>query len=71
MTIRLKVVRRQEEQARKVKGLMDMFHIDRNQDYQPMGASNLSSNWTSVTTDPRIQKTKGLFEMFHFSSLDR
>lgn len=64
MTIRLKVLRRKEQQISKVKGLMDMFHIDRNQDYQPIGASSLVSN---LPIDPRIAKTKDLFEMFHLA----
>lgn len=63
MTIRLKVIRRQQEQARKVKELM-MFTIkvprysNSYYQYQPIGASN-----TSVI-DPKIEKTRNLFEMF-------
>lgn len=68
MTIRLKVVRRQEEQARKIGELMNMYSIKvpsyPNYNYQPiMGGSTLPS-WTSPYIDPRIQKTKDLFQMF-------
>lgn len=67
MTIRLKVVRRQEEQARKIGELMQMFKVpntNSNSYYQPIiGASSLSGNPTTVT-DPKIAKTKDLFQMF-------
>lgn len=63
MPIRLKVVRRKEEQISKVKGLMDMFKVPNSNScyqyqYQPIGAS------TSTTIDPKIEKVKGLMHMF-------
>jgi hypothetical protein len=60
MPIRLKVLRRQEERIRKVAELMNMWKVPGypTYEYQPIGAS-------SSTIDPRIQKTKDLFEMFH------
>lgn len=65
MPIRLKVVRRKEQQISKVKDLMEMFKVPNTNSnsyyyhqYQPIGASS--------TIDPRIQKTRNLFEMFHF-----
>ena len=73
MTIRLKLVRRQEERINKVKELMDMYSIkvpnsNSYNNYQPIGGSSLSSNLTPVVTfDPRIQKTKDLFQMFHLA----
>jgi hypothetical protein len=70
MPIRLKVVRRKEEQISKVKGLMDMFNVNSNTNsyyyqYQPTGASNFSNLQTNI--DPRVQKTKDLFQMFHLA----
>jgi hypothetical protein len=68
MVLRLKVVRRLEQRINKVKDLMDMYSININpnnyqyQGYQPTGASSLVSN---TPQDPRIQKTKDLFQMFH------
>jgi hypothetical protein len=65
MTIRLKVIRRQEQRISKVKDLMQMYHLDTNQynQYQPIGASSLRNYSASI--DPRIQRTKDLFEMWH------
>jgi hypothetical protein len=67
MAIRLKVVRRQEEHARKVKELMEMFKLNPTSSYsnsyyqyQPTGAS------TSII-DPKIQETKELFEVFYLA----
>jgi hypothetical protein len=55
MPIRLKVVRRQDEQARKVRELMQMFKLNPNSNsyyqYQSIGAS-------SSTIDPKIEKTR-------------
>jgi hypothetical protein len=69
MRIRLKVVRRNEERINKTKGLMDMFNVNPHSnyqyEYQPTGASSFS-NWITPT-DPRIQKTKDLFQMFHLA----
>jgi hypothetical protein len=71
MPIRLKTLRRQEEQARKVKDLMQMFKGPNSNSYyqyqyQPTGASSFS-NWTTPNIDPKIQKTKDLFEMLHLA----
>jgi hypothetical protein len=68
MPIRLKVVKRKEEQISKVKDLMEMFKVPNSnyQQYQLTGASCFS-NWAIPNTDPRIQKTKDLFEMFHLA----
>ena len=63
MPIRLKVIRRQEERARKVKELMEMFKVPNSNSYyqyQPIGAS-------SSTIDPKIEKTRELFEMFNLA----
>jgi hypothetical protein len=62
MTIRLKTLRRQEEQTSKVRELMDMYSIkvpnsNYYEQYQPIGASSV--------IDPRIEKTKDLFQIFH------
>jgi len=68
MTIRLKVVRRLEQRINKVKDLMQMYHLDTNQynqGYQPTGGSSLRSNFAAVTIDPKIAKTRDLFQMFH------
>jgi hypothetical protein len=64
MTIRLKVERRKQEQARKIGELMQMFNVPGSNSNYPIGGSSLSSNLTTVT-DPKIQKTRDLFEMFH------
>ena len=62
MPIRLKVLRRQQERISKVKDLMEMFKVPSisypTYGYQPIGAS-------SSAIDPKIQKTKELFDMFH------
>lgn len=62
MPIRLKVVRRKEEQINKVKDLMQMFKVPSypSYQYQPIGAS-------TSTIDPKIGKVKSLFEMFHLA----
>jgi hypothetical protein len=69
MPIRLKVVRRQEEQVRKVKELKEMFRVPNSNSfyhqYQPIGASSFGSYFQTATIDPKIQKTKDLFEIFH------
>jgi hypothetical protein len=69
MVIRLKVLRRQEERAKKIGELMDMYHVNSNQsyNYQPVGGSSLNSNYSTVTNDPKIQTTKNLFQMFHLA----
>lgn len=61
MTIRLKVERRKEQQINKVKDLMQMFSVPSfpTYQYQPIGGS------TSATINPKIEKTRNLFEMFH------
>ena len=69
MTIRLKLQRRQEEQARKIGELMQMYSINvpigsNYNYYQPVGGSSLVSN---SPADPRTQKVKSLFEMFHLA----
>jgi hypothetical protein len=65
MTIRLKIVRRQEEQRKKVKGLMEMFKLNPNSSsyyqYEPIVVG------ASTVIDPKIEKVKGLFEMFHLA----
>ena len=65
--IRLKAIRREERRINSVKGLMEMFHIaDRNNDskqYQVIGASASNSS-SSIALDPKIGKTKALFETF-------
>jgi hypothetical protein len=71
MVIRLKVKRQEEQRISKVRDLMDMFNVNPNsnsnsyqyQQYQPTGASNFS-NWTTSTINPKIQKTKDLFQIF-------
>jgi len=47
---------------------MEMFKVPNSnyQQYQLTGASSFS-NWATPNTDPRIQKTKDLFEMFHLA----
>ena len=69
--MRLKVLRRQEQRISKVKELMDMYSIkvpnSNSYNYQPIGGSSLLSNLTTVTIDPKIAKTKDLFEMFHLA----
>jgi hypothetical protein len=69
MPIRLKVLRRKEQQISKVKELMEMYNVNPSysnyEGYQPIGASSLS---VTGSIDPRIQKTKDLFQMFR---LDR
>jgi hypothetical protein len=66
MPIRLKVAKREEEQISKVEDLMEIFKVPNYnyQQYQLTGASCFS-NWVTPSTDPSIQKTKDLFEMFH------
>jgi hypothetical protein len=70
MTIRLKVVKRKEEQARKVKDLMDMFKVPNtssNTYYHHeriIGGSSLSVTDNAPAIDPKIAKTKDLFLMF-------
>ena len=65
MVIRLKTLKRanKEQQLGKVRDLMQMFHVDRNTNYQyqPIGASSMSA------LCPKIQKTKELFQMFHLA----
>lgn len=66
MPIRLKTLRRKEQQINKVKDLMQIFKVPNSnlyyyQQYQPIGGS-LSA------IDPRIQRTRNLFEMFHLAS---
>lgn len=66
MPIRLKTLRKQEEQINKVKELMEMFKVPNSNSYnqyQPIGAS------LSVTDniDPKIAKTRDLFQMFHLA----
>lgn len=68
MPIRLKLVRKKEEQLKKVAELMSMWKVPSYSNYegcQPIGASSLS---VTDSIDPRIQKTKDLFQMFR---LDR
>jgi len=63
MPIRLKIIRKQQERARKISELMQMFNVNPSSNsyqYQPIGASNITP-----IIDPRIQKTKDLFEMYH------
>jgi len=65
--LRLKVKRQQEQEQEqrisKVRDLMEMFKVPGmpTYQYQPIGASS------SSTIDPKIQKTKDLFEMFHLA----
>jgi hypothetical protein len=63
--LRLKVERRREEQARKIEELMQMFNVQGSNSNYPIGGSSLRSNSSTVTIDPRIAKTKDLFQMFH------
>jgi hypothetical protein len=46
---------------------MDMFKVNPNhyQQYQSIGASNSNFSNSAGIIDPRIQKTKDLFQMFH------
>jgi hypothetical protein len=73
MTIRLKVEMRKQQQVRKIGELMEMFKVNPNYyqyQYQPTGASNFSNLTTTTRTtpiDPRIQRTKDLFQMFHLA----
>ena len=66
MPVRLKVERRKQEQVRKIGELMQMFNVpntNSNSYYQPIiGASSLS---VTDKIDPKIAKTRDLFEMFH------
>ena len=66
MTLRLKAVKRLEQRISKVKELLDMYNVNPNSNYQyqyqPMGASTSSS-----VIDPKIEKTRNLFEMFRLS----
>lgn len=69
MPIRLKVVRRKEQRISKVKELMDMFNVNlnlsSNPNYQPIiGGSSLSVTDNAPAIDPKIAKTKDLFQMF-------
>ena len=65
--LRLKVKRQQEQEQEqrisKVRDLMEMFKVPGmpTYQYQPIGASS------SSTIDPKIQKTKDLFDMFHLA----
>ena len=65
MPIRLKLQRRkeQEEQTKKLRDLMEMFKVPSfpSYQYQPIGASS------SSVIDPKIEKTRNLFEMFRLS----
>lgn len=67
--IRLKAVRRLEQRISKVKELMDMYNINPYSNYQyqyhPMGAS--SSSTIPMSINPKIQKTRDLFDMFHLT----
>ncbi len=62
--IRIKIIRRQEEQTKKVKGLMEMFKADRfssSDRYQPLiGASSDLEAY-------KTQKVKGHLQMFLLS----
>jgi hypothetical protein len=69
MPIRLKTLRRKEQQINKVRGLMDMFNVNPNlssdPNYQPIiGGSSLSVTDKVPAIDPKIQKTRDLFQMF-------
>ena len=63
--LRLKIKRQEEQRISKVRDLMEMFKVPSfpTYQYQPTGASSSSSS----AIDPRIQKTKDLFEMFHLA----
>lgn len=64
MPIRLKTLRRQEEQVRKVRELMQMFKVpSHSNSYYIIGGSRLLNNLANI--DPKIAKTKDLFQMFH------
>ncbi len=66
MVIRLKTLRRQEQKINKIKEMMDMYSIKvpsiPSYGYQPVGASS-----SSAIIDPKIEKTKDLFQMFHLA----
>lgn len=68
MPIRLKSLRRQEQQISKIGNLMSMFNVNPNSNsnyYQPVGGSSSASNSSAI--DPKIANTKDLFEMFHLA----
>jgi hypothetical protein len=67
MAIRLKVKRQEEQRISKVRELMDMFNVNpnTNSNYQPVGGSSLSVTDKAPAIDPKIAKTRDLFEMFH------
>jgi hypothetical protein len=64
MLVRLKVVRRKEQQISKVRELMQMFNVPGSNSNYPIGGSSLRSN-SATPADPKIQKTIDLFQMFH------
>jgi hypothetical protein len=69
MPIRLKVVRRKEQQISKVRELMEMFKVNpnlsSNPNYQPIiGGSSFLVTGKAPAIDPKIAKTKDLFQMF-------
>lgn len=57
--VRIKLIRRQEEQSRKVKELMEMFKLSPSSGYEIMGGSSLTGE---------LAKVRELMQMFH---LDR
>jgi hypothetical protein len=65
MPIRLKVERRKGQQISKVKDLMQMFKVPYSNSYYIIGGSSLLSNLANI--DPKIAKTKDLFEMIHLT----
>ena len=69
MVIRLKVLRKQEERINKIKDMMDMFKVPTmpKYEYQPVGGSAVNSNSNLLSVDPKIAKTKELFQMFHLA----
>jgi hypothetical protein len=69
MPIRLKTLRRKEQQISKVRELMDMFKVNPNLNsntyYQPIiGGSSLPVTGKAPANDPKIAKTRDLFQMF-------
>ena len=67
MPIRLKVKRQEEQRISKVKELMQMFKVpNTNSNYQQYELTGASLSVTD-NIDPRIQKTKDLFQMFHLA----
>jgi hypothetical protein len=75
MPIRLKVLKQKEDRIKKVAELMNMYKVPSvsvsysypTYEYRPIGGSSLGSKLPTVTNDPRISKTKGLFDMFHLA----